>query len=68
MINIARTIAVILAAVMIAVAVGAWQLNRAMTQELAVPDDGTTFVIEPGSSFRTVACNLVDEGLIESDF
>ena len=68
MINIVRAIAVILAVVVIVVAAGAWQLNRAMTQELAVPEDGTTFVIEPGSSFRTVARNLVDEGLLESDF
>ncbi|MDJ0709697.1 MAG: endolytic transglycosylase MltG [Woeseiaceae bacterium] len=68
MTNVVRAIAVILALVVVVAAAGAWQLNRAMTRPLAVPDGGTTFVIDPGSSFRTVARNLVEQGLIERDF
>ena len=65
--NLLKAIAVLVAAIAATVAIGAWQLNQAMTAELNVPEGGTTFVIEPGSSFRTVSRNLVDAGLIETD-
>lgn len=68
MIRIAQAIAAVLAVIVLVVGIGAWQLNRAMTTELNVPEGGTTFVIEPGSSFTKVARDLVDAGLIESDF
>lgn len=68
MIRIAKAIAVVLAVIVITTGLGVWQLNRAMTAELNVPEDGVLFVIEPGSSFSAVARKLVDSGLIESDF
>jgi len=66
--GIVKAIGILLAAIVVSVAIGAWQLNQAMTAELNVPEEGTRFVIEPGSSFRTVSGNLVDQGLLESDF
>ncbi len=68
MIRIAKAIAIVLAIVVVTAALGVWQLNKAMSKELDVPEGGTTFVINPGSSFSAVAQELVDEGLVESYF
>ncbi len=68
MIRIAQAIAVVLAAVVLVVGILAWQLDRAMTTELDIPEEGATFVIEPGSSFTKITRDLVDAGLIENDF
>ncbi len=68
MIGIAKTIAVVLAVIVVATGLGVWQLNKAMTTELDVPEDGATFVVEPGSPFSAVARDLIDAGFIESDF
>ena len=68
MIRIVKAIAIVLAIVVVVSALGVWQLNRAMSAEMPVPEGGTTFVIDPGSSFSAVARELVDEGLVESYF
>ncbi len=68
MIRIAKALAIVLAIVVVTAALGVWQLNRVMTTELDVPEDGMTYVIDSGSSFSAVARDLVDKGLVESYF
>ena len=48
--------------------IGIWQMNRFMTSELNLSEDGAAFEIAPGSSFAAVTGKLVDEGIIENDF
>lgn len=52
---------------LIALGVGAWQVNRFMATELTVPEAGIEFEIASGSSFSAVTRQLVDQGLIEND-
>ena len=40
------------------------QVNRYLHSPVNVPADGADFVIEPGSSFRTVSDNLAGQGII----
>ena len=68
MIRIAKLVAIVLAVVVVTAAVGVWKLNKVMSAELDVPDEGVTFIIDPGSSFSMVARRLVDDGLVESYF
>ena len=68
MIRIVKVIAAVLAVIVVTAGLGVWQLNKAMTAELNVPEGGATFVVEPGSSFSAVGHGLVDAGLVESDF
>ncbi|MDJ0748651.1 MAG: endolytic transglycosylase MltG [Woeseiaceae bacterium] len=68
MTGIVKAIAVALAVIVVTMALGVWQLNRAMTAELEVPEDGATFIVEPGSSFSAVARDLVDSGFVQSYF
>jgi UPF0755 protein len=67
-----KRIAVILfiSAVLIAAlaTVGIWQMNRFMTSDLNLGEDGAAFEIAPGSSFTAITGKLVDEGIIENDF
>jgi UPF0755 protein len=47
---------------------GIWQMNRFMSSEVNLGEDGTVFEIAPGSSFAAVTSKLVDDGVIENDF
>lgn len=47
---------------------GIWQMNRFMSSEVNLGEDGTMFEIAPGSSFAAVTSKLVDDGVIENDF
>lgn len=65
-----RLILVVAGSVMFAVAVlglGVWQVNRFMSTEVSVPDNGIEFDIANGSSFAAVTRQLVELGVIESD-
>ena len=46
---------------------GLYRMNAFMDSEVAVPEDGTTFIRRPGSSFATVAGELVAQDIIDSD-
>jgi UPF0755 protein len=61
---------VIAAALLVALVAAAslYRMSAFMDSEIAIPDGGTTFIIRPGSSFATVARELVAQGMIESDF
>ena len=48
-------------------AAGIWQMNRFMTSEVNLPEDGAVFEVPPGSSFAAVTGKLVENGIIESD-
>ena len=48
--------------------VGVYKMNRFMDVPVSLPEGGTTFEIAPGSSFTTVTADLVEQGIIESDF
>ncbi len=50
-----------------AAAAVAWNVNAFLDAPVSVPDDGQTFVIRPGTSFRAVARELADAGIIETD-
>lgn len=45
----------------------AWQVDRFMSSEADIPENGIDFEIASGSSFSVVTRNLVDQGIIESD-
>ena len=47
---------------------GIWQMNRFMSSEVNLGEDGTVFEIAPGSSFAAVTSKLVNDGVIENDF
>jgi UPF0755 protein len=47
---------------------GVYKMNRFMDTPVNVPPEGATFDIAPGSSFTTVAADLVAQGIIENDF
>jgi len=48
--------------------VGVWQVNRFMATPVNVPNNEALFEIAPGSSFASVTGQLVNDGMIESDF
>lgn len=48
-------------------ALTAWQVNQFMTGRTTVPENGIDFEIAAGSSFATVARDLVEQGVIETD-
>lgn len=52
----------------VAAAVTAWQVNRFMHTPVNVQDDAVPFAIAPGSSFATVARDLLERGIISDDF
>ncbi len=62
-------LALVAAAVLVAAVAGfvAWQVDAFLDTPVTVPADGQTFVIRPGTSFRAVARQLVDEGIVETD-
>ncbi len=45
----------------------AWNVASFLDSPVAVPDEGTTFVIQPGTPFRGVARRLADDGIVETD-
>lgn len=47
---------------------GLWKMNRFMDTPVSLPENGALIAIAPGSSFATVAGNLVAEGIIDNDF
>ena len=59
--------AVVLLAV-VSVAFVAWKVGDFLSSELDVAEAGTVFEIRPGSSFGAVAGELVDRGIIHTDF
>jgi len=58
------------ASLLLAVVAGAgvYKMNRFMDSPMNLPVDGAAFEIAPGSSFATVTGDLVERGIIESDF
>jgi UPF0755 protein len=65
-----KILTIILAGVLlVAVLLGvtAWQIDRFMSSEADVPENGIDFEIASGSSFSVVTRNLVDQGILESD-
>ncbi|MDH3621146.1 MAG: endolytic transglycosylase MltG [Gammaproteobacteria bacterium] len=66
--RIALLVLVALFLLLFAVAVGAYKMNRFMDSAVNLPEGEATFEIAPGSSFSTVAGNLVSQGIIEDDF
>lgn len=56
-------------ALLVAVLLGltAWQVDRFMSSEAQVPENGIDFEIASGSSFSVVTRELVEQGIIESD-
>lgn len=58
------------AALMLAILAGAglWKMNSFMDTAVNLPDEGTMFIIAPGSSFATVTRDLVTQNIIEDDF
>ena len=47
---------------------GVYKMNRFMDTPVTLPENGATFEIAPGSSFKTVTAELVAQGTIEDDF
>lgn len=52
----------------IVVGTGVYKMNRFMDTPVSLPENGATFEIAPGSSFKTVTAELVAQGTIEDDF
>ena len=52
----------------LATGLGMYEMNRFMDSPVNVPDEGVAFEIAPGSSFTSVAADLVDQDIIQSDF
>ena len=46
--------------------IGIWRVERFLSAPVAVPDEGLTFMIAPGSPFGAVADELADQGIIDS--
>jgi UPF0755 protein len=47
---------------------GLYKMNRFLDTPVTLPQQGVTFDIAPGSSFKTVAAELVAQGIINDDF
>lgn len=58
-------IAVLLAVLLTGLVAGSIQFNRFLNSPVTVPEDGLSFVIEPGSSFGKVSQQLADLGVID---
>ncbi len=66
-----RVVSIALFALLLAAVVagtGVYKMNRFMDTPVTLPQEGATFDIAPGSSFKTVAADLVALGIIENDF
>ena len=50
------------------VGAGVYKMNRFMDAPVKLPENGATFQIAPGSSFKSVTAELVGQGIIEDDF
>jgi UPF0755 protein len=57
-------IAALLAVVLTGLIVGAVQFNRFLNAPVDVPEEGLSFVIEPGSTFGKISQQLADAGVI----
>lgn len=55
-------------AIALAAGAGVYKMNRFMDATVNLPEGGVTFEISSGSSFATVASDLMDQGIIDSDF
>ena len=66
-----RVVSIALFALLLAAVVagtGVYKMNRFMDAPVTLPQKGATFDITPGSSFKTVAADLVAQGIIEDDY
>jgi UPF0755 protein len=45
----------------------AWKVDRFMATPVDVGESGATFEIAPGSAFRAVTRNLVEQGIVDTD-
>lgn len=57
--------AVLAAAAMVVAAAALWQANRLLDAPLAVPADGMTYEIRPGSALATVSDDLARQGILD---
>lgn len=63
-----RLVASLLAGLLVVLAaagIAAWHVDRALDEPLAVPEDGASFEIRPGSSLATVSGELAGRGLLD---
>ena len=66
--RVARLVLLAVLLLSFATGIGVYRVNRFMDTPVNVPDEGVAFEIAPGSSFTSVAAELVAQDIIQSDF
>ena len=64
--RVTLVVTVLAALLILAAAVGAWQVGRFLHTPLTLPEEGADFEIPPGASFNQVSRRLAEEGIVSN--